>query len=83
MILIMEKNVELEIAGSCWASPISNADNIYFFTKDGDTVVIKNNGSNKIISQNSLLIHGRVYGVAAVQNNFILRTGNELICVRE
>lgn len=78
-----KKMWNLRLPGSCWASPISNADNIYFFTKDGDTVVIKNNGSNKIISQNSLLIHGRVYGVAAVQNNFILRTGNELICVRE
>jgi hypothetical protein len=71
----------LRLPGSCWASPISTADNIYFFTKDGHTVILENNGLQSVISQNSISVEGRVYGVAPVQDNFILRTGSELICI--
>jgi N-acetylneuraminic acid mutarotase len=75
------KKWDLRLPGSCWASPISSAGRVYFFTKDGDTIVIKNDGSKEILSRNKLSINGRVYGVASVENSFVFRTGSELICV--
>ena len=75
------KKWDLRLPGSCWASPISSAGRVYFFTKDGETLVIKSDGSKEILSQNKLSINGRIYGVAAVAYSFVIRTGSELICV--
>ncbi len=76
-----KKRWDLRLPGSCWASPISSADRVYFFTKDGETLVIKNDGSQEVLSQNKLSIVGKIYGVAAVDRIFVIRTGSELICV--
>jgi outer membrane protein assembly factor BamB len=76
-----KKRWDLRLPGSCWASPISSLGHVYFFTKDGETLVIKNDGSQEVSSQNKLSIEGRIYGVAAVNRTFVIRTGSELICV--
>ena len=76
-----KKRWDLRLPGSCWASPISSSDHVYFFTKDGETLVIKNDGSQEVSSQNKLSIEGRIYGVAAVNRTFLIRTGSELICI--
>ena len=68
---------------SCWASPLSCSGRIYFFTKDGVTVVLKGDGSSDELAQNKLSIEGTVYGVASVDEAFVLRTGSELICVSQ
>lgn len=74
---------DLRLPGSCWASPICSNERVYFFTKDGVTLVIKNDGSQEILSNNKLSIEGRIYGVAAVDRFFVIRTGSELICVSQ
>ena len=72
---------DLRLPGSCWASPISSSGRVYFFTKDGQTLVIKNDGTPDIISDNRLSIEGKIYGVACIDRSFVIRTGSELICV--
>ena len=54
---------------------------VYFFTKDGVTIVLKDDGSKEILAENKLSIEGRVYGVASINRAFVIRTGTELICV--
>ena len=71
----------LRLPGSCWASPLSAENRIYFFTKEGTTIVLPADGTSKILAENKLTIEGRVYGVAAVNNAFVIRTGLELIRV--
>jgi hypothetical protein len=75
------KKWNLRLPASCWASPLSSSGRIYFFTKDGVTVVLKGDGTNEALAQNKLSIEGTVYGVASVDEAFVLRTGSELICV--
>jgi outer membrane protein assembly factor BamB len=71
----------LRLPGSCLASPMHALGRIYFFTKDGKTIVIGSNGSDKVLAENELSIEGRIYGVSAVNKAFVIRTGTELICV--
>lgn len=80
----------IRIGSSTWASPIAAGNYLYFFGKDGDTTVL-NFPSKQLLSNeadilptlrvNSLTTNSRVYGVAAVNNVFLIRTGNKLICV--
>lgn len=69
------------LASSCWASPIGAGDRIYFFTKDGVTNVIKPGDTFEQLAENKLPTTERVYGVAAVDNAFVIRTGRELFRV--
>ncbi len=71
----------LRLPGSCWASPLSAEKRIYFFTKEGTAIVLPADGTSKILAENKLNIEGRIYGVAAVNNAFVIRTGLELIRV--
>lgn len=68
-----------ERIGSCWASPIGAEGRIYFFTKDGKTIVCKAGDKFEKIAENTLPTDDRVYGVAAVNGAFIIRTGRKLI----
>ena len=72
---------DLRLPGSCWASPLHSPGRVYFFTKDGETVVIKDDGTKKLLGENKVSIEGRIYGVAAVKKFFVVRTGSELICI--
>ncbi|MBL8825569.1 MAG: PQQ-binding-like beta-propeller repeat protein [Planctomycetaceae bacterium] len=69
------------LPGSCWASPIGAAGRVYFFGKDGVTTVVAAEAKYQRLAENRLTIEGRVYGVAAVSGAFVLRTGEQLICV--
>lgn len=75
------KRWNLRLPASCWASPMTCSGRVYFFTKDGVTVVIKDDGSDEVLAQNKLSIEGRIYGFASVEQAFVIRTGRELICV--
>jgi outer membrane protein assembly factor BamB len=79
------------IGSSTWASPIA-ADNIlYFFGKDGDTTLLRlptkqalDESLTEVVppmSVNTLATESRIYGVAAVNGAFLIRTGKRLICV--
>jgi len=75
------KKWNLRLPASCWASPMTCLGRVYFFTKDGITVVIKDDGSDEVLARNKLSIEGRVYGFASINRTFVIRTGTELICV--
>tara|TARA_B100001123_G_scaffold88641_1_gene101921 strand:+ start:1600 stop:3825 length:2226 start_codon:yes stop_codon:yes gene_type:complete len=72
----------LRLPGSCWASPIWAKGRIYFFVKEGSAVVLADDGSDRVLAENKLTIEGRIYGVAAVDQTFVIRTGSELIALR-
>jgi len=76
-----KKKWDLRLPGSCWASPLHAPERIYFFTKEGETIVLKDDGSKEILAQNKLSIDGRVYGYAVADSKFVLRTGSEIICL--
>lgn len=69
------------LAASCWASPIGAGDRIYFFTKDGVTNVIRPGDTFEAMAENKIETNDRVYGVAAVDDAFVIRTGRELLRV--
>ena len=74
------------IGSSTWASPIAAGDMLYFFGRDGDTTVMQAPLQHQIeippiMSVNSLTTESRVYGVAAINGAFLIRTGSRLICV--
>ncbi len=65
----------------CWCSPVGAGDRVYFFCRNGETVVMEAAGEARKLAENSIPTEDRVYGVAAVSGSFILRTGEELVCV--
>jgi len=78
------------IGSSTWASPIAAGNTLYFFGKDGDTTVIQLPSKQDLesytevpptVNVNSLTTTSRIYGVAAVNGVFLIRTGKRLICV--
>ena len=76
-----EQKWDRRLGASCWASPLAAAGKIYFFDKAGKTLVIKSGGSQTVVAQNDLSVEGTVYGVAALEEVFVLRTGTQLICI--
>ncbi len=65
------------LPSGCWASPIASGTRLFFFTVDGDTVVL-DQSNGQVLSRNRLSTNGRVYGVAAVNASFIIRSGRRL-----
>ena len=67
------------LPSSCWATPVGVDGLVYFFCKEGSTVIMKNDsGEPKEVFRNKLDIKGPVYGVAVVHNMIIMRTGSRL-----
>jgi outer membrane protein assembly factor BamB len=71
------------LSDTCWASPLGAGDRVYFFAKDGQTVVARAGERFEQLAENRLAVEGdsRVYGYAAVDGAIVLRTGTRLICV--
>jgi len=70
------------LSASCWASPLGAGEHVYFFTKAGTTQVIEAAGDAfKVVSTNELPTDDKVYGIAAVEGHFVIRTGKVLYCV--
>lgn len=77
-------NWSLRLPDSCWASPLGAGNLIYFFTKGGATVVLQASAKEPIrVAESKLEIKDRVYGVAAVDNNLVVRTETRVICLRK
>lgn len=72
------KKLWTERVGSCWASPLGAENRIYFFGKDGATTVVAAEAEFRKLAENRLTIEGRLYGVAAVDGLFLVRTGKML-----
>ena len=68
---------------STWASPLGAGNRIWFFCKDGSTVVMESADTPKVLSTASLKVAGndRVYGYAVASGKFVFRLGAELICI--
>ncbi|MEM1180793.1 MAG: PQQ-binding-like beta-propeller repeat protein [Acidobacteriota bacterium] len=65
---------------SIWATPVVAGEHVYFFTKNGETVVMRPGVEGpEVVSTNSLPTEETVYGVAAVQDAFLVRTGTRLL----
>lgn len=66
-----------------WASPLGAGNRIWFFCKDGSTVVMESADTPKVLSAASLKVAGndRVYGYAVASSKFVFRLGAELICI--
>ena len=71
------------LPGGTWASAIASATHAYFFTVEGGhTVVVRpDRVGPDVVATNTLPVDGRVYGVAAAQGRFVLRTGRTLMGV--
>ena len=70
------------LADHSWASPIRSGDRVYYFTKEGVTSVLRPDREGPHpLAENDLTVGGTVYGVAALEGAFLLRTGGELIKV--
>lgn len=73
------------LPASTWASPLGAGNRIWFFCKDGSTVVMESADTPKDLSAASLKVAGndRVYGYAVAPSKFVFRLGAELICIGE
>jgi len=69
---------DARLPASCWASPVGGAGRVYFFTRDGVCVVVNPGAEYEVLAENRLPGRGRVYGVAAVEGAFLVRTGTAL-----
>jgi hypothetical protein len=67
------------LPGAVWASPVGAGPRAYFFGVAGHAVVLEPRADGPaIVAENVLPVEGRVYGVAAVDGAFVIRTDREL-----
>lgn len=67
------------LPGTTWASPLHAAGKLFFFCKDGSVVVLEAGAALKEVGENSISATDIIYGVAAVDNAWLVRTGRGLI----
>ncbi len=70
------------LEGSCWASALASAGNVYFFGVDGLVEVFRAANTPERVAANRLSEESRLYGVAATEQGLLLRYGRRLACVR-
>lgn len=71
------------LPGSAWASPVAVDGNLFFFCKDGTVVVLKARPTLEEVGENPLTATDIVYGVAAAEGAWLVRTGRSLIKIAE
>lgn len=69
------------LPGACWASPIASEGRIFFFCKDGAVVALKAGPELVELAESQLSATDVVYGVAAIDGSWIVRTGRGLVRV--
>ena len=70
----------VRLASPAWATPIVNGDRVYLFGNDGAASVFAADAAEPVeLARNALTVSDRLYGVAAVDGAFLVRTGRELI----
>lgn len=72
------------LPASTWASPVSDGKHLYFFCKNGKAVVLDASANEPIIiAENTIGLteDETLYGVAAAQSSFILRSGRKIFKV--
>ena len=66
------------LAGACWVSPVAVGDHVVFFSKDGEVTVYKAGPEKEQVAESSVSSTDILYGVAAVDGAWIIRTGRGL-----
>lgn len=69
------------LPGECWASPVGFGNYVAFFCKGGDVAVYRRGRQPDRLAESSLSATDIVYGVAAVDGAWLVRTGRGLIKV--
>jgi outer membrane protein assembly factor BamB len=69
------------LAGECWASPVGAGSRVYLFTVKGVTEVRNAEAPDEKLAENSLDDMERTYGVAVVDDGFVLRSGRKVVKV--
>jgi outer membrane protein assembly factor BamB len=69
------------LPNTCWASPLGAGDRVYFFTKEGATVVVRAGPVLERLAESELSTTDIVYGIAAVDGKILIRSGRSLACV--
>ncbi len=69
------------LAGACWASPVASGEHIVFFCKDGDVMVFKAAREKELVGESTVSSTDILYGVAAVDGAWLIRTGRGLMKV--
>ena len=70
----------VRLPSPAWATPVVNGDLVYLFGTDGAASVFAADAAEPIeVARNTLTVSDRLYGVAAVDGAFFVRTGRELI----
>ena len=69
--------------GECWASPLAVRDRIYIFSNEGKTFVIRAGRQYEQLAVNTISELERIYGVAAIDDALLLRSGRRLIRLSE
>jgi outer membrane protein assembly factor BamB len=67
------------LPGQVWASPIVSNGHITFFCKHGQVVTLKGGRELVEVAESQVSTTDIVYGVAAVDGAWIVRTGRALI----
>ncbi len=73
----------MRLPGPCWASAIGARDQLYFFTTEGSTVVLRPGDQPEKLAENELPVAGTVYAAAVGGKAILIRTGTELWKVEE
>ncbi|WP_425618880.1 PQQ-binding-like beta-propeller repeat protein [Anatilimnocola sp. NA78] len=69
------------LPAACWASPIASDGRVFFFCKEGSVAVYQAADTAQLLGENSISTTDVVYGVAAVDRSWLVRTGRGLICI--
>jgi outer membrane protein assembly factor BamB len=70
------------LPGEVWASPVANNGHVTFFCKHGSVVTLKGGSELVEVAESHVSTTDVVYGVAAVDSAWIVRTGRGLVCIR-
>lgn len=71
------------LPGEVWASPVANNGHVTFFGKFGFVVTLKSGPQIEEVAESNISTTEVVYGVAAVDNSWIVRTGRGLIRISD
>ncbi|MDB5340909.1 MAG: Pyrrolo-quinoline quinone [Planctomycetaceae bacterium] len=69
------------LPGQMWASAIASDGHLFFFCKEGEVAVLKAGPVLEVVGENSISVTDIVYGVAAVDNAWLVRSGRSLVKV--
>ncbi|MCA9090887.1 MAG: PQQ-binding-like beta-propeller repeat protein [Planctomycetaceae bacterium] len=67
------------LPGQSWASPVANDGHVVFFTKDGTVMTLKAGRDVVEIGESTISTTDIVYGVAAANGSWVIRTGRGLL----